>query len=636
MTARTSRLPVYGCDPISKYERDRSRSLSGRERDTPSQCLYAIIHGDLGTVSKLLEERKVQPNDFIGGVTYMHVAAGAKPKDRATSSRLILEKLLQYGGNPDIRADGQTPIHVACTNDNEPHLRTLIEAGGNVDLTDHRGMSALTLARMYSSNCEAVLEDVIAKREKRTERRNSGGLYPSLVEELSGKLSRQTSASSVASEYHSCVDRSSPPPQVPDISSYAYEKRGTDRSTSRTRSSSRGRTVVFEEPVRHLSPPTPKTAFTRRSTSGSRDVPTTSRPYHDSTSDDEMQKWFASRDNSRTRYSKGKPRHGLEEFDPNNRQKAKEFLDMSLSRLAKSAIATEPKTRQYRRASGKENEVPPAVPEDANYASMTDSGLRRELRRLGENVGPFETSYERAGYIKRLIKLKKEEAEGGIDRSSMAEMAFCRELDQLAEGRYDQAYLDNVESLLSASFQAPDDEKKSFVYLLLDPQISKNLPHLFRSAKNPNMDLFFKLFLRAIFYVGKASKAERPKSHLVDAKRIYRTSQRQRASQKIRRICAIWDGDYGVVLLTTPTLALFKLPSPFMSEQEACTREALLIDVLGFGPNGKLTNEKHGTVYGEMAKWSSSQRRLLASYLLRSAFNDYINGTEKQVFPDQV
>lgn len=78
-------------------------------------------------------------------------------------------------------ADGQTPIHVACTNDNEPHLRTLIEAGGNADLIDHRGMSALTLARMYSSNCQAVLEDVIAKREKRTERRNSGKLSCGIV-----------------------------------------------------------------------------------------------------------------------------------------------------------------------------------------------------------------------------------------------------------------------------------------------------------------------------------------------------------------------------------------------------------------------------------------------------------------------
>ena len=52
--------------------------------------------------------------------------------------------------------------------------------------------------------------------------------------------------------------------------------------------------------------------------------------------------------------------------------------------------------------------------EVSSYAMMTDAELRRELLRLGTDVGPFETRYERGAYIKRLIKLKKEEAEGTV------------------------------------------------------------------------------------------------------------------------------------------------------------------------------------------------------------------------------
>ena len=58
---------------------------------------------------------------------------------------------------------------------------------------------------------------------------------------------------------------------------------------------------------------------------------------------------------------------------------------------------------------------------------------------------------------------------------------------------------------------------------------------------------------------------------------------------------------------------------------------------VGIGKHGKLTNEKQSTLYGEVASWTVGQRRLLASCLLKQAFDKYVDGgEERQTFPDEV
>lgn len=59
--------------------------------------------------------------------------------------------------------------------------------------------------------------------------------------------------------------------------------------------------------------------------------------------------------------------------------------------------------------------------------------------------------------------------------------------------------------------------KTSFIYLLIDPLISENLPA--ESLLIPKHDTW-KRFVSSIFYVGKG-KSSRPYAHLYDAIKIY-------------------------------------------------------------------------------------------------------------------
>lgn len=56
-------------------------------------------------------------------------------------------------------------------------------------------------------------------------------------------------------------------------------------------------------------------------------------------------------------------------------------------------------------------------------------------------------------------------------------------------------------------------EKSSFNYLLIDPRVTQNLPV---RAKKMNPDDVFRVFVMAIFYVGKG-KRSRPYAHLNEA-----------------------------------------------------------------------------------------------------------------------
>ena len=108
--------------------------------------------------------------------------------------------------------------------------------------------------------------------------------------------------------------------------------------------------------------------------------------------------------------------------------------------------------------------------------------------------------------------------------------------------------------------------KASFNYLLLDPQVTRNLPlRVFTTSDQA----LWRSFVSAVFYIGKGSRS-RPFQHLYEAVKEKRA--KKKISEKVARIQAIWERGSGVVVVQVfhNTIAV-----------EAFTREAALIDAIG-------------------------------------------------------
>lgn len=102
------------------------------------------------------------------------------------------------------------------------------------------------------------------------------------------------------------------------------------------------------------------------------------------------------------------------------------------------------------------------------------------------------------------------------------------------------------------------NSKTSFVYLLLDPRVTQNLPVYHTQMEKPEI---WETFLKSIFYVGKG-KRSRPYQHLYDAIKIYSLDEsgdegkigatvksKSVESKKLSRIVEIWKENSGVVCL---------------------------------------------------------------------------------------
>lgn len=222
--------------------------------------------------------------------------------------------------------------------------------------------------------------------------------------------------------------------------------------------------------------------------------------------------------------------------------------------------------------------------------------------------------------------------------------------------------------------------KKSFIYLLLDPRISDNLP---AQQKHLSPHELWKRFLSSIFYVGKG-KSSRPYCHLYDAMKLYHqrdiattseernnleeedaaggnsltveeekiifesSEERNRRgeqhirrycqmsskivnrtqmaadSQKLNRIIDVWCAGKGVVCLH-----VFHNIMP----AEAYTREAAIIDALGLQC---LTNLKRGDYYGQCVAWPMKKRKLLGILLLYKAMLIFLAEGETQLLPSDL
>lgn len=148
------------------------------------------------------------------------------------------------------------------------------------------------------------------------------------------------------------------------------------------------------------------------------------------------------------------------------------------------------------------------------------------------------------------------------------------------------------------------NSKTSFIYLLLDPRLTDNLPILHKELSKSEV---WQKFLKAIFYVGKG-KSSRPYHHLYDAVKMYSNGNniiceksngklgqnKNIESKKLNRIVEIWKDNCGIV----PVFAFHNI-----KPCEAYTREASIIETLGIH---NLTNMKKGDYYGAATAYNVS------------------------------
>ncbi|XP_022226038.2 ankyrin repeat and LEM domain-containing protein 1 homolog [Drosophila obscura] len=294
--------------------------------------------------------------------------------------------------------------------------------------------------------------------------------------------------------------------------------------------------------------------------------------------------------------------------------------------------------------------------------------LRRELTQLGASVGPITKTTKRL-YIKQLIKYRRntDALLAAQKHAQESQIRYSVELHRTLRSPEDFERISEFMPQEAASSEhfatAPIVKrtlreghlKQSFIYMLIDPRISRNLP-----GESTFLDKFsiWQRFLDSIFYVGKG-KSSRPYAHLYDAMRQHtrlnqkrdngreRTEKAERkggfrtlqpdvfksppardakllGSKKLERILEIWQSESGVVCLH-----VFHNIMPI----DAYTREASIIDAMGLG---HLTNLKRGDYYGPAQSWTMKQRKHLGIALLYKAMHIYLAEGESQLSPSDL
>lgn len=204
---------------------------------------------------------------------------------------------------------------------------------------------------------------------------------------------------------------------------------------------------------------------------------------------------------------------------------------------------------------------------------------------------------------------------------------------------------DEIESRYEDGIHGGSSAKNTyFSYLLLDPAITDNLPVRAnmclemliggcgdRSNGRPSglLELLdpklFAAFILAIFYVGKGCNA-RAYAHFYEAYKAMdpafnkgpRATGSAPSSAKVEKICSIWRTGKGPI-----SLHCFQ----GISEDEALTREALMIDVLSLS---NLTNSISGSYRCDL-ELNKRARNILGTYLLFKAFIILLLNGERQV-----
>uniref|UniRef100_A0A182YJZ6 Uncharacterized protein n=1 Tax=Anopheles stephensi TaxID=30069 RepID=A0A182YJZ6_ANOST len=314
--------------------------------------------------------------------------------------------------------------------------------------------------------------------------------------------------------------------------------------------------------------------------------------------------------------------------------------------------------------------------------------LRAELTTFGEPPGPITKSTKKL-YLRKLVKFRRHPERrlaNAIDSKANPQPNYSVEL--MATVRKQDVFERIVEQQcleqeMASEFQSSTAKavrnfreghlKKSFIYLLLDPRASDNLP-----AQQNHLEPheLWQRFLNSVFYVGKG-KSSRPYCHLYDAMKLYHQKKECRAernqgvpppppggnltveaeeivfqcseesmgvgtnlrrlcqagkirkqmsvdSEKLNRIIDIWCAGKGVVCLH-----VFHNIMP----AEAYTREAAIIDAFGVQ---NLTNLKRGDYYAKCLSWPMKKRKQLGILLLYKAMLMHLAEGETQLLPSDL
>ncbi|XP_075380312.1 ankyrin repeat and LEM domain-containing protein 1 [Mycteria americana] len=248
---------------------------------------------------------------------------------------------------------------------------------------------------------------------------------------------------------------------------------------------------------------------------------------------------------------------------------------------------------------------------------LSDEALRRRLRALGDDPGPI-TELTRRLYLRRLEELAR--GPRGRPAGHSPELAAALRTGDVPDCAQD-------ELALARQFDRPDRSrrwreglvKSSFNYLLLDPRTTQNLP---RRCHRLSPAECFRTFVKAIFYVGKGTRA-RPYCHLAQALSQHR-ARSQKGCPKVRRILEIWASGQGVV-----SVHCFQSTVP----AEAYTRESCLVEALGLQT---ITNQRKGNCYGVAASWPAERRRRLGVHMLHRAMRIFLAEGERQLRPADI
>lgn len=265
-----------------------------------------------------------------------------------------------------------------------------------------------------------------------------------------------------------------------------------------------------------------------------------------------------------------------------------------------------------------------------DIGNLTDNEIRDKLLSFGFTPGPISACRE--VYLKKLKDLLDPPPNGASQstlpstpKSALDGPQFSTEMKGILAGRSLPDSVVADEDLVRRQFEEPDPNlrwregttKNSFTYLLLDPRATHNLPG---SSKNLSELQTFRMFVGAIFYVGKG-KQSRPYSHFREALQTNVMHYKLNPSQKVRHIHDIWSSGFGVV-----SLHVFQS----VVACEAYTREAAMIEAIGLN---HLTNRKRGEFYGVASSWDSRRKRIYGTFLLMKAMKVLLLEGERQIRP---
>ncbi|XP_054159583.1 putative uncharacterized protein DDB_G0282499 [Oppia nitens] len=257
---------------------------------------------------------------------------------------------------------------------------------------------------------------------------------------------------------------------------------------------------------------------------------------------------------------------------------------------------------------------------------MNNTQIVDELRTMGDSPGPVVKSTKKF-YIKRLLKMRK----GKVCSPSKTVLALpnhCYELNRLVDETFPNDEAERLEQQLIKHFKSDQTKQIYFNYLLMDPEITENIPLEVKLRCGSNSvgyfdkNLFIK-FINSIFYVGKG-QGNRVYEHFYESIKSNgnnnNNNRRNKLSPKNDKILDIWRNGKGVV-----SLHCFH----DITSDEAFARESMIIDAIGLR---NLTNQISGQKRHSMTKkWNDRKRKIFGSYLLFKAYHIYLVTGERQI-----